>query len=66
MAIAAPTESPAGKLAGLSVNLSGFGKVGLTRQLAKNSETSLYATTHPALVVKIFDLDCGKADEVSY
>src|SRR5262249_10085330 len=35
-------------------------------QIVKNSETSFYATSHPAVVVKVFDLDCGKADEVSY
>ncbi|HYV26482.1 MAG TPA: hypothetical protein VFA77_03050 [Candidatus Eisenbacteria bacterium] len=55
-----------GKFAGQSVNLVGVGKAVLTQLLSKNSETSVYATSHPGLVVKTFDLECGKADEVSY
>lgn len=60
------TESPAGKFAGLSVSLAGVGKVVLTHVLFKNSETSIYATSRPGLVLKTFDLDCGKTDELSY
>ncbi|MBI4662243.1 MAG: hypothetical protein HY735_25775 [Verrucomicrobia bacterium] len=66
MATVESTESAAGRLAGMSVNLVGAGQVELTRLLNQNSETSVYATTHPGLVLKTFDVDCGKADELSY
>src|SRR5262245_12012059 len=66
MAIAETTESSAGRLAGVSVNLAGVGKATLTHAICKNSETAIHATSHPGLVVKTFDLECGKADEVSY
>ena len=66
MAIVETTESPAGRLAGFSLNLAGVGKAALTQLLCKNSETAVYVTSHPGLVVKTFDLECGKADEVSY
>ena len=32
----------------------------------KNAETTIYHTAHPGIVVKTFDLDCTKADEISY
>ena len=66
MAIVETNAPFPGKFAGLSVNLVGVGKAVLTQLLSKNSETSVYATSHPGLVVKTFDLECGKADEVSY
>ena len=66
MANVEATESHAGRFADLSVSLAGVGKVKLTRLLCQNSETALYATSHHGLVVKTFDLECGKADEVSY
>jgi serine/threonine protein kinase len=67
MAIAAtPAESSVGKFAGMAVPLSGVGRVELTQLLHKNSETAIYASTRPGMVVKTFDLDCGKPDEVSY
>ncbi|MBM3841167.1 MAG: hypothetical protein FJ398_25075 [Verrucomicrobia bacterium] len=66
MATLESTDSPAGRLAGTSVNLSGVGKVELTHLLNQNSETSVYATTHPGLILKTFDVDCGKEDELSY
>lgn len=59
-------DSVGGKFAGLSVLLAGVGKVELTKLLHENSETSVYATSRPGLVVKMFDLECGKPDEVSY
>ena len=34
--------------------------------LKKNSETTIYRTVYPGIVVKVFDLSCGKADEISY
>lgn len=66
MATLESTDSVSGRLTGVTVNLSGAGKVELTRPLNQNSETSVYATSHPGLVVKTFDLECGKADELSY
>lgn len=66
MAIIEPTESAAGKFAGLSITLSGFGKIELTKILHQNSDTAVYATSRPGLVLKTFDLECGKPDEVSY
>ena len=66
MASVEATESPAGRLAGFSVNLAGVGKSALTQLICKNSETAVYATSHPGLVVKTFDLECGKPDEVRY
>jgi hypothetical protein len=58
--------STQGKHRGLSVDLVGLGKVELTQVLAHNSETTIYHTAHPGIVVKMFDLNCGKPDEVSY
>ncbi len=60
-------ESPnVPKHTGLQISLSGVGRVQLTEILARNSETSIYRTTYPGIVIKIFDLTCGKADEISY
>src|SRR5207247_7401364 len=47
-------------------DLVGLGKVQLTHLLNRNTETRVYHTTHPRTVVKMFDLSCGKADEISY
>jgi serine/threonine protein kinase len=66
MANSLPEETSAGKLTGVTVTLTGFGRTELTRLINQNSETSVYATSHPGLVVKTFDLECGKVDEVSY
>lgn len=63
---AAAAEPIAPKFAGLGIPVSGIGRVQLTSELHRNSETSIYASSRPGLVVKMFDLDCGKADEVSY
>ena len=56
----------ADKFRGLTLDLVGLGKVQLTHLLNRNSETRVYHTTHPRVVVKMFDLGCGKADEISY
>src|SRR5437879_12598851 len=58
--------SPAGKFAGLTIEVAGLGKVELTDVLKRNAETRIYLTAHPGNVVKTFDLSCGKADEISY
>jgi serine/threonine protein kinase len=56
----------AGKFAGITLSAQGLGRLQLTRLLHQNSETSIYACSQPGVVVKMFDLDCGKPDEVSY
>ena len=60
------TESLAGKFTGLTIEVAGLGKVELMDVLKKNAETTIYHTAHPGIVVKTFDLSCGKADEISY
>lgn len=55
-----------GKFSGYRVSLPGWGRVEVTRVLHKNSETAIYASSRPGMVVKTFDLDCGKPDEVAY
>jgi len=59
-------ESPGGKYSGLTIDVVGLGRVQLTEVLAMNSETAVYYTARPDIVVKMFDLSCGKADEISY
>ncbi len=61
-----PTTSQPERHAGLAVNLVGLGQVRLLRALAQNPETALYQTDHAGVVVKVFDLDCGKPDEIGY
>lgn len=46
--------------------MPGLGRVKLTGLLHQNSETAIYNSTRPGMVIKTFDLECGKADEVSY
>jgi serine/threonine protein kinase len=57
---------PEAKFAGLTIDLAGLGKVSLTHVLAQTTETTIYFITHPGIVVKTFDLSCGKAGEISY
>jgi serine/threonine protein kinase len=59
-------ESPTGKYTGLTIDVAGLGKVELTKVLKKNAETTIYHTGNPGIVVKTFELSCGKADEISY
>jgi serine/threonine protein kinase len=59
-------EVEAPKFSGWSVPLPGLGRVKLTSLLHQNSETAIYDSTRPGMVIKTFDLDCGKSDEVSY
>lgn len=59
-------DPPAGKHAGWVVDLTGLGHVTLVQAIARNPETSLYLTDHAGVAVKVFDLECGRADEVSY
>jgi serine/threonine protein kinase len=62
--MAIETEVP--KFTNCSVPLPGLGRVKLTELLHQNSETAIYNSTRPGMVIKTFDLECGKADEVSY
>jgi len=57
------TES---RFVGLKIDLPGLGRVSLSRVLKQTTETTIFRTENPGIVVKIFDLDCGKPDEVSY
>ncbi|MBK9139366.1 MAG: hypothetical protein IPM17_11500 [Verrucomicrobia bacterium] len=61
-----PPDHPSGKHAGLAINLAGLGRVSLLQAIARNPETSLYQTDHEGVVVKVFDLECGRPDEISY
>ncbi len=56
----------AGKFSGSSIDLAHLGLVGLTQVLSQNNETALYLTDHQGVLVKLFDLGCSKADEISY
>jgi serine/threonine protein kinase len=59
------TDVPA-KFAGLKIDLPGLGRIGLTEIFKQTTETTIYLTDNPNIVVKLFDLDCGSDDEVSY
>lgn len=59
-------DATVGKFSGLSIDLAGLGKVQLTRILKRTAETTIYLLSHPGIVVKTFDLDCGKEGEFSY
>ena len=66
---AIPDEASApatGKHSGLTLEVDGLGAVELTTVLITNAETEIYFTSHHAVLVKMFDLNCGKADEISY
>ena len=54
------------KFAGLRLDLPGLGRIGLTEIFKQTTETAIYLTDNPNIVVKMFDLDCGKEEEVSY
>jgi serine/threonine protein kinase len=55
------------KFAGLKVDLPGLGRIGLTQIFKQTTETSIYRTDNPNIVIKIFDLDCDseRPDEVA-
>ncbi len=54
------------KYLGVELNLPELGPITLTSVLRAATETAVYRTSHPEVVVKVFDLDCGLEDEVSY
>jgi serine/threonine protein kinase len=66
MADADASKLGQGKFTGLAVDLIGLGKNRLTELISEHGETSVYRAAHPGVVVKMFDLECGKPDEVSY
>lgn len=61
-----PAPAPHDRFKNLALDLPGLGKLWLTVPLKQGPETSIYRTTSPGIVAKIFDLDCPKADEVAY
>jgi serine/threonine protein kinase len=56
----------ASKYLGLNLPVTGLGEVQLQHILHGRTDTHVFYTNHPGVVVKLFDLDCGKADEISY
>ncbi len=66
LGVVAPAGTAKPRFQGTTIALPGLGKVQLTELLAKNAETEVYRADHPEVVVKMFDLSCGRADEVSY
>lgn len=54
------------KYSGIELRFAEVGSVTLSTALRAGSETAVYRTDHPEIVVKIFDLGCGNPEEVSY
>jgi serine/threonine protein kinase len=59
-------KNSAARFQGLRLDLPGLGKVGLTQLFKQTTETLIFRTENPGIIVKVFDLECGKPDEVSY
>jgi len=57
---------PGGKFTGLAIDLPALGRVRLTHVLSVRTETEVYLTDHPGVVAKLFDVSCGRADEMSF
>ena len=57
------TES---RFSGLQIGLPEIGPVTLGNALRMASETAIFLTDRPEVVVKVFDLECGIEEEVSY
>ena len=55
-----------GRNTGLTVELPQAGQVCLGGVLAHTTESEIYFTDCPGIVVKVFDLQCSQADEISY
>lgn len=54
------------RFVGRKLVLPDRGEVSLASVLRAGSETAVFRTDQPDVVVKIFDLDCGLTDELSY
>jgi serine/threonine protein kinase len=65
-----PVEATAvpAKFAGLKIDLPGLGRLALTEIFKQTTETTIYRSDNPNIVVKVFDLDCDsdRPDEVAY
>lgn len=57
------TES---RFSGLQIELPEMGPVILDNALRMASETAIFLTSRPEIAVKVFDLECGVEEEVSY
>ena len=66
MTVSSGNGSLGERFVGLELQLGQWGEVTLEAAMWVSSETAIYRTNHPEVVVKIFDLDCGLPDEVSY
>jgi serine/threonine protein kinase len=60
-----PTRK-AGRFTGLTVELPQAGPICLGGLLAETTETELYYSDCPGIVVKLFNLECSRPDEISY
>lgn len=60
---AAETDS---RFVGLTIDLAGLGRTRLTHLFKKTTETSLFHTTHPGVIVKIFDLQSDTPGELAH
>lgn len=54
------------RFTGLQIELPEVGAVTLGNALRMASETAIFLTNRPEIVVKVFDLECGMEEEVSY
>jgi serine/threonine protein kinase len=54
------------RFAGMTIDLAGLGRTQLTHILKKTTETIIFHTTNPGVVVKIFDLHSGKPGELAH
>lgn len=50
----------------MAIDLPALGRVRLTHVLSVRTETEVYVTDHPGVVAKLFDVSCGKPDEISF
>ena len=67
MPVETTTAVPA-KFAGLKLDLPGLGRIALTEIFKQTTETTIYLTDNPSIVIKLFDLSCDsdRPDEVAY
>src|ERR1051325_10094708 len=59
-------SSRAGRFTGLTVDLPQAGQICLGGLHAQTTETELYHTDCPGIVIKLFNLECSQPDEISY
>lgn len=56
----------ASRFEGLTIELPGLGRTQLTQILKKTTETTLFHTTQPGIIVKVFDLESGTPGELAH